>query len=155
MPDYVIASGLVACPAAGSFKVACQAASSSTSRLQVVQVDISFDSVATGAGAVAVICELVRCTGASSGGATYTPGKMTDPDSLAAVTTARINDTTDGASPTVLWGTLVYPTGLPFILQYPLGAMWASKVSDFIEWRIKPQTGFTAANYYAQMTVRE
>jgi hypothetical protein len=151
--NYGISSGLTACPAAGSFKVACQFATSANAEATVAQLDISFDSVATGAGAVAVIVALVRCTGASSGGASYTPGKVSNPDGPASEFTARINDTTDGASPTVLWETLVYPTGLPLIVQYPLGREWKSKVSDFIELRIKPQTGFTACNYDANLQV--
>lgn len=150
---YTISSGLTAAPAAGSFKVVCQAASTANAEFLVAQIDISFDSTATGAGAVAVIVEVVRCTGASSGGSTFTPGKTSNPDGPASEFTARINDTTDGSAPTVIWGTLIYPTGLPWCLQYPLGREAKSKVSDFIEWRIKPQTGFTACNYYGNLIV--
>lgn len=153
--SYSISSGLTACPAAGSVKVVAQAASTAGVQFEIPQIDISFDSTATGAGAVAVVVSLVRTTAASSGGATFTPGKLSNPDGPASNTTARINDTTDGTSPTVLWETLVYPTGLPFVLQYPLGRAWRSKVSDFIELRIKPQTGFTACNYDGNLMIEE
>lgn len=152
---FNITSGKTAASAAGAIKVCCLLSTPSTVEAAIPQIDISFDSVATGAGAVAVVVELVRYTSASAAGAAYTPQKVSNPDGPAAASSARINDTTDGGSPTILWGTLLVPTGLPFILQYPLGREWHTKVSDFIGLRITPQTGFTACNYYANLAHEE
>ena len=98
--QYSVQSGLTSI-AASTTKVACAIATGTTVRATLVGFDISFDSTATGAGAVPVRVELVRVTAASSGGVIFTP-ILWDKLQHAAVTTARINDTTDGTSPAII-----------------------------------------------------
>lgn len=149
---YSVQSGLTSL-AASTTKVACQLATGSTLTNTIIGFDISFDSTATGAGAVPIRVELVRATGASSGGSTFTPTKWYAAD-IAPVTTARINDTTDGASPTIIKSWLVSPTsGLSY--QFPLGRELQLNNSDFLELRLISQSGMTTCNYEANLDFEE
>ncbi len=68
--------------------------------------------------------------------------------------TARINDTTDGASPTVIRGWLVPPTG-GFSYQWPLGREPSMFISDFMALRITTVAGSGTPNYDATITYEE
>jgi len=139
--------------AASITQVACYIATGSTVTAKVIDLACSFDSTATGAAAVPFRVELVRVTGASSGGSTYTPVALESGDT-ASNTTARINDTTDGASPTILYSWLVSPTSGIYV-QYPLGREWQLKASDFLELRIISPSGITTCNYEASLTFQD
>lgn len=149
---YTVTSGLTSL-AASTTKVACQLATGATVNNTIRSFDVSFDSTASGAGAVPVRVELVRATGASSGGATFTPLK-TYPADVAAITTARVNDTTDGTSPTILRSWLVSPTS-GFSYQFPLGRELIMNNSDFLELRLISQAGMTTCNYEANIEFEE
>lgn len=150
--QYTVTSGLTSL-AASTTKVACQLATGTTITNAIIGFDISFDSVATGAGAIPIRVELVRATGASSGGSTLTPleWETTGP---ASITTARINDTTDGSSPTIVMSWLVSPTS-GFSFQFPLGREIKMVVSDFFELRLISQSGMTTCNYEANLHFEE
>jgi hypothetical protein len=149
---YTITSGLTSI-AASATKVACQLATPSTETAVVFSADISFDSTATGAGAIPVRVAIVRVTAASSGGTTFTPVKWRT-GQMASVCTARINDTTDGSSPTIVEEWLVPPT-LPFPYQLPLGREYVLDISDFLELRLVSQAGLTTCNYVGNLTYEE
>jgi hypothetical protein len=150
---YTVNSGLIACPAATVTKVPIQIATPATGTVTIIGLDITFDSVATGAGAVPVRVELVRYTAVGSGGTApvAAPWKKSQ---IASTTTARINDTTEGAGPSVIMGWLVSPTA-GILQQLPLGRDVELEASDFVGMRIIPQTGFTACNYNANLHLEE
>lgn len=149
---YTVTSGLTSI-AASVTKVACQLATGTTINNILRGFDISFDSVASGAGAIPVRVQIVKATGASAAGATATPGKNYPAD-IAAATTARVNDTTDGASPTILKEWLVSPTS-GFSFQFPLGREICMNNSDFLELRLVSQAGMTTCNYVANLDFEE
>lgn len=142
---YTVSSGKTAAPAAGVVKVMIQLATGAAVTNTIIGIDLTDDSTATGAGAIPSLVEVVRETGVSSGGAAATPAPWKK-GQIASGTTARINDTTDGAGPTVIWSYLVQPTGGQLI-QLPLGREIDMEASDFVAIRITPQTGFTASNF--------
>ncbi len=150
---YTATSGLVSL-AASTAKVAVGLATGSAVTATIFGWDISFDSTASGAGAISVRVALVRCTGVSStGGAAITPGPWCK-GGLAAATTARAGDTTDGASPTIIKEWLVSPTaGFSYI--FPYGKELEMAVSDFIELRVTSQAGMTAANFIGSLDIGE
>ena len=150
--QYTVQSGLTSL-AASTTKVACSIATGTTIAATIIGFDVSFDSTATGGGAVPVRVELVRVTAASSGGSTFTPvvwNKLLH----ASATTARINDTTDGTSPTIIKSWLISPT-TAFAYQFPLGREIACAHSDFFELRLISQTGMTTCNYEANLDFEE
>lgn len=149
---YVVSAQLTSLTASTT-KVACQIATGSTVNNTVIGFDISFDSTASGSGAVPVRVQLARPTAASSGGATFTPSKMYPAD-IASVTTARTNDTTAGTSPTILAEWLVSPTS-GFSYQFPLGREFVMNNSDFLELKVISQSGMTTANYSANLYFEE
>jgi hypothetical protein len=150
---YTVTSGKTAAPAAAAVKVAVQLATGAAVTNTIIGIDITDDSVATGAGAVPTLVELVRTTGASSGGAVATPAPWKK-GQIASGTTARINDTTDGAGPTVIMSWLVQPTGGQ-LMQLPLGRDVDMEASDFMEVRLTPQSGVTAYNYDVNVHIEE
>lgn len=150
---YTVSSGRTACAAAGTAKVAVQLATSTTVKNCIHGVDVTFDSTATGAGAIAALVELVRTTAASSGGATATPAPWLKSD-IAAGTTARINDTTDGTGPSVIKSWLV-PVLSGVLQQLPLGREFPMFTSDFLEVRITLLTGATACDYDVNVDIEE
>jgi hypothetical protein len=139
--------------AASTTVVAVQLATGTTVTNNLQGFDVTFDSTATGAGAVPVLVELTHNTGASSGGSTYTPTKHYIADA-AAVTTSRINDTSNGASPTIIMQFLVSPTG-GFSYQFPLGREIEMSVSDFLEVVLISQSGMTTCNYVVNVHFEE
>lgn len=148
---YTVSSGKAACPAASTVKVAASIATDSSHAATIMGADITFDSTATGMGAIPVLVELCRTTAAPSGGASATPVPWRK-GMAAANFTARINDTADGTSPTVVKSWLVSPT-YGAMQQLPLGREFDLDPSDFWELRITPQTGFTACNYDVNLDV--
>ena len=150
---FTVSTGLVALAAAAT-RVAIQLATTSTVSNTIIGFDVSFDSVATGAGAVPIRVELVREAGASNTtGTAPTPTKWYKA-TAASVTTARINDTVDGASPTIIASWLVSPTsGLSY--QFPLGRELMMDVSDFLALRLTSQTGMTTCNYECNLHYEE
>jgi hypothetical protein len=149
---YTITSGLTSI-AASTTIVACLLVTPSTESAVVIAADISFDSVATGAGAIPVRVAIVRVTGASSGGSTFTPATWTK-SGQAANCTARINDTTDGASPTILQEWLVPPT-IPYPYQLPMSREYPLAASDFLELRCISQAGMTTCHLIGSLIFEE
>jgi hypothetical protein len=149
---YTINSGKTSLAAAAT-QVACAAATGATVTNTVIGADCTFDSTATGSGAVAVLVEIVRTTGASSGGASATPAPWKK-GQIASGTTGRKNDTSDGASPTVIAGWLISPTS-GVIYQFPLGRDLEMEASDFVELRLTSQSGMTTCDYDANLHIEE
>lgn len=148
---YVVTSALTAGAAAASIKVAVGLATGAQVSCKIVQIDVTFNG--TNAAAKPVLVELVRCTGASStGGTAPTPARWTARAN--AQTTARINDTTDGASPAILAAYQVPPTS-GLVLQYPLGREFEMTVSDFFEVRITWATAETVVSYLVNVFFEE
>ncbi len=147
---YSVSSGKTAGAAAGTAKVAVQLATGAQVANKIVQIDITFDGVV--ASAVPVLVELVKATGVSSGGTAPAATKVQARGN--AQTTARINDTTDGASPTVQQSYLVPPTS-GLVLQFPLGREPEMVVSDFWEVRITWLSGQTVVNYLVNVWFEE
>jgi hypothetical protein len=149
---YSVSSGLTSL-AASTTIVACQLATSTTVTLTILGFDISFDSTATGAGAIPVRVQLARPTAASSGGATMTPTVWNKGD-LAAQATARKNDTAAGTSPTVIKEWLVSPTA-GFSYLFPQGREITMPISDFLELKLISQAGMTTCNYIGNLDLEE
>jgi len=149
---YTVSSGLTSL-AASTTRVAVQVATPSTGTNTLIGGDVTFDSTATGSGAIAVKVQIVRTTGASSGGATATPAPWKK-SQIASTTTARINDTTDGSAPSVVWEWLISPTA-GVLYQLPLGRDIDMEASDFLELRLVSQSGLTTCDYSAQLHFSE
>jgi hypothetical protein len=147
-------SGLTACAAAASVKVAIQLATGSAELLRIKQWDVMFNGTTSTEKPVKV--ELVKTTGASSGGSTYTALKVNGDAYLSATSIAsgRINDTTDGSSPTIQMGYLV-PATSGLCIQYPLGCEPAVGPSEFWEIRITLQSGAAANDYLVNVQWEE
>lgn len=150
---YSISSGKTAAAAAGTAKVAVALATGAAVTNTIMGIDVTFDSTATGAGAIAALVELVRTTAASSGGSTATPAAWKK-GQIAAATTARINDTTDGTGPSVLKSWLV-PVTSGVLQQLPLGREFDMEASDFVEVRVTLQSGATACDYDVNVDIEE
>ncbi len=140
--------------AASTTRVAVQLATPSTATNTIIGGDITFDSTATGSGAIAIKVQIVRTTGASSTSGTAPAPAPWKKGQIASTTTARINDTTDGASPTVIWEWLISPTA-GVIYQLPLGRDIDMEASDFVELRLVSQAGMTTCDYSAQLHFSE
>lgn len=143
---YSATSGQTAGAAAGSVKVAVELQTGSNEGIRIVQVDVTLNG--TSATAKPVKVELVKTTGASSGGSTYTPLKV-NADAYgvgASRTDCRINDTTDGSSPTIQQGYLV-PATSGLVQQLPLGREIFVAASEFWEVRVTWQSGETVTDY--------
>lgn len=147
---FSVTSGLTACAAAASVKVAVALATGSTIENKIVQVDVMFNGVTSTEKPVKV--ELVKTTGAPSGGSTYTPLKAQG--AAGNGTTARINDTTDGSSPTIQQAYMV-PATSGICIQWPLGREPEMKVSEFWEVRITLQSGAAANDYLCNVWFEE
>lgn len=149
---FAVNSGKVAC-ASAAVKVMVQIASTTTKTCKIIGFDVSFDG--TTATNTPILVELCRETGASStGGSAPTPARAGGDASVTSAMTARINDTTDGASPTVLGGWLVPPTS-GFSYQFPLGREVTMVISDFIALRCTTVAGSGTPNYDATLWYEE
>jgi hypothetical protein len=141
---FTVNSGKTAC-ASAALKVAVQIASTSTKTCKIVAVDCTFDG--TTATNTPILLEMVRETGASNtSGTAPTPVLAGGDASVTSSMTARINDTVDGASPTVLNGWLIPPTS-GFSYQWPLGREITLKISDFVAARVTTVAGSGTPNY--------
>lgn len=148
---YSVTSGVTATAAAATVKVAIQLATPSTQSMVLVGLDVS----CTGAASAGTwLVELCHETGASSGGSTYTPNKYGVDQSKAALTTARINDTTDGASPTILQAWEVSNAGV-FSYLWPLGRELFTTVSSWLAIRVTVPSGGATGSYLASAIFEE
>ena len=150
MPLFVVQAG--AASPSNSTKVPCQIATTSTKTCKIVAFDISFDGVTAAATPIEV--QIARATGASSGGSSFTPLLVSADTSATSSTTARVNDTTAGSSPTKLASWYVAPTS-GFSYQWPLGREIQCKISEFYELKIVTVTGSGTPNYQAQLWFEE
>lgn len=150
---YTVSSGRTAAAAAGTAKVAAALATGAAVKNSIIGIDVTFDSTATGAGAISALVELVRTTAASSGGAVATPAPWLKGD-IASLTTARINDTTDGTGPSVIKSWLI-PVLSGVLQQLPLGREFPMFTSDFLEVRVTLLTGATACDYDVNVDIEE
>lgn len=129
---YTVTGG--AAGAVGAVKVMAQLATGASVDHVITELDVTMDG--TSASATPVTVDVALETGASStGGSAYTPNKWGNPGGRAAATTARINDTTDGATPTVQKTFYVPPTA-GIIIQSPLDREKATGVSGYTAFRI-------------------
>lgn len=150
---YSVNSGLTSI-ANSITKVLAQIATPSTSDCTVIAFEVTFDGPPpSGSTNAPAKLELVRTTAASSGGSTATPAKWMK-DRAAAQSTARINDTSDGTSPTVLKGWEI-PSGGGYADKFPLGREFELGVSDFWELRLVTPSGWTTQNYEANIDIEE
>lgn len=106
-----------------ALKTACQIATPSTTRAEVIEWSLSFNG--TNASAVPVLVQLNRQTSAGTGGVSATPSAqdLADPASIIVGLTGPTGATWTG-EPTA--GTIIYadyytPVGLGPFVQYPLG----------------------------------
>jgi len=145
MPSvFTVNSGKVAA-ASAALKVAVQIASTATKTCKIIGVDFTFDGA--DATKTPILCEMVRETGVSAtGGSAPTPVLAGGDASVTSAMTARINDTGDGAGPTVICGWLVSPTS-GFSYQWPLGREISLKISDFVAARVTTVAGSGTPNY--------
>lgn len=126
---YVVTA--TAALAAATAKTAIQLATNTTNVNVITAIDITFDGVS--ASAVPVLVQIGKPTAAGSGGSAFTP-LVVGPTAVAAAagTTARVNDTTPGASFVVYKQWYIPPTS-GFSIQFPLGREGAMRVSEFFE----------------------
>jgi hypothetical protein len=149
--QYSVTSGVTATAAANTAKVAIQLATPSTQSAEMVALDVS----CTGAASAGTwLVELVRETGVSSGGSTYTPLKYGADQGKAALTTARINDTTDGAGPTIVQAWEVSNAGA-FSYLWPLGRELYIPVSTWLAVRVTVPTGGATGSYLVNCVIEE
>lgn len=157
--QYSVTSGLVSIAASVTGKVGISLACGTTVAATLIAMDISFDGVATGAGAIPIRVQLCRTsTVSSTTGAAATPSPY---NSLlhAAVTTARIGDTVGGTlSPNTAQGIahewLVSQNG-GMSYQWPLGREFDIPHSGFAELRLTTQAGMTTCNYVCNWIFEE
>lgn len=147
---YTVTTGKVVSPSNLS-KVAVQLATASGVTSTVTGFDVGFDG--TTGTATPLVVELVRTSGASSGGTTATLQQEYG-KTRTAQTTARINDTTDGASPTVIRSWPINPT-TSFSYQWPLGRCPELDGSSYLEFRITTVAGSGTPNYWLTAAVEE
>ena len=148
---YSVTSGKTAGAAAGSVKGAVALATGAQVRAAIIQIDITLNGI--NAAAKPVLVELVKTTTAPSGGSAYTPLKNRA-GGRDAQTTARINDTTDGSSPTIQQGYLV-PATSGVIQQIPLGREIELGVSEFWEVRVTWASAETVTDYLVNVWFEE
>lgn len=150
MALFVVQAG-AAC-GSNTTKVACQIATTSTKPCILVAFDISFDG--TTATNTPIQVQIASPTAAGSGGSTFTPLLIGAESGATSSTTARINDTTAGASPSLFAAWYVPPTS-GFSYQWPLGREIDLLISDFLELKIVTVTGSGTPNYLANLWFSE
>lgn len=152
MALYTVNSGTTAAAAASTAKVAIQLATGSGVTAKLVGVSVSFNGA--DASKTPATVEIVKETGASSGGAAGTMTQVGGGATRTAQATARINDTTDGSSPTVLDGWLVSPTAA-FAYQWPLGREIEIGASSYLAVRVTSGTAGAAVSYNVTAYIEE
>lgn len=149
---FTVNTGSVASPSAAT-KVCVQLASTSTKTCKITGFDITFDG--TDATKTPILVTFARETGVSStSGSAPTPVLAGGDASVTSAMTARISDTTDGASPTVICGWFVSPTS-GISIQFPLGREISLKISDFVALRVTTVAGSGTPNYSAVVWFEE
>lgn len=139
--------------ASNALKVALQIATGSGVACRLAQFEVSFDGADS--TKTPILVELVAETGASStGGAAVTPTQVGGHPLRTAQFTARGNDTTDGASPTVLERWYVSPTS-GIVIQYPLGREPVVPASSYLALRVTTVTGSGTPDYAASALIEE
>lgn len=150
MAVYVVNTGKTAVVSNG-LKIAVQVATGAGITCKLVQWDVSFDGA--DATKTPIRVELVKTTGASSGGAagtfTQVQGKTRTVQA-----SCRTNDTSDGSSPTVLAAWEVSPTS-GMSMQYPLGREVEMDASSYLEIRITTVTASGTPNYDVNVWIEE
>ena len=146
MALFVIQAG--AASGSAATKVANQVASTSTKPCIIVGLDITFDG--TTATNTPIEMQLSSPTAAGSGGSTFTPLLVSAESSATSSCTARVNDTTAGASPSLYAAYYVPPTS-GFVYQFPLGREVDLLISDFLEWKVVTVSGSGTPNYRGQI----
>lgn len=147
---YVVTSGSSA--VSTSLKVMCALATGTTVTNELIAWDVTQNGALNATTAASQV-DFQKTTTASSGGATATPNKFGAQADLAAQTTARVNDTTNGSTPTTYFSFFV-PVVSGISYQYPLGREWTMTTSQFTGVAI---TGATAvsANYICNVYFSE
>jgi hypothetical protein len=148
--QYSVTSGVAATATATTIKVAIQLATPSTQSMVLIGFDVSCTGAAT---AGTWLVELVHETGVSSGGSSYTPLKYGVDQSKAALTTARINDTSDGSGPAIQQAWEVSNSGV-FSYLWPLGRELFTTVSSWLAIRVTVPSG-GATGYYVANAIYE
>lgn len=139
---FVITSGSAA--VATTLKVMAQMATGTALDNVMLGWDV-YQNGALNATTAASQVDVQRQSGVSSGGATFTPNRLNPITPHAAATTVRINDTTNGATPTTLFSLFV-PVVSGISYQYPLGRELAMTASSWLAFCITGATG-VSANY--------
>lgn len=149
---FTVNTGAVASPSAAT-KVMVQLATTATKACKIVGFDITFDGVDS--TKTPALITFARETGASSvSGAAATPVLAGGDAAITSNMTARISDTTDGATPTVIAGWYIPPTS-GFSYQFPMGREISMKISDFVALRITTVAGTGTPNYNATVWFEE
>lgn len=142
-PLYIVSSGVQALTG-GVAKIGIQLATATGVINRWTQCDITFDSA--NSANTPCKCELVKTTSVSASGTTATLQPMNSEarSKGTASTTARIGDTTDGGSPTIL-ATWFVPVVAGQIFQLPLGRELTMEGNMFYELRLNAPQGVNAA----------
>lgn len=141
-----------AASASSAAKVAIQLATASGVTSKLIALTISFNGV--DASRTPPLVEIVKETGASSGGAAGTLNQ-TGGLTRTAQTTARINDTTDGAGPTVIDGGY-FPSTSWGVWQFPLGREgYDIPASGYLAIRVTTVTAGGTPQYQIVATIEE
>lgn len=144
--QYGITTGSTALVAATA-KTVIEVATGTSMAPEWVSFDVSFNG--TSATAVPVLCEIVSYT-ATGTGTTFTPKRVGAATGVA-ISTAKINDTVEPSTPTVLMAWFVPPTS-GFSYQWPLGRELMEPVSSFYGLRL---TAPAVVNYVANVVFEE
>lgn len=145
--QFSITTGSTALVAATA-KTAIELATGAAVANQWIQLDVTFNG--TTATAIPVTVEIVRYT-ATGTGTTYTPNKIGPAQDVAAGTTAKINDTVEPSTPTILLAWFVSPTsGVTW--QFPLSREVAMINSQFLGVRL---TAPAIVNYLCNLIIEE
>lgn len=128
---YSVTSGSIALSAATA-KTIIELAAGSAVSADLVQASVSFDAATAAAG---IVVELVRFTTTGTGTG-YTPLKYNDAaQMMASVVTAKVNDTVEPGTPTVVESYFVPNTAGQF-WQLPLGRELVLPPSGFLGLRV-------------------
>lgn len=130
---YVVTSGSTGLTA-NTIKVPVLLYTGAAASCVITQTDVTFNGVT--ATDVPVQFEIATTSGSSSGGSIVTPTQIGLSTRVASQTVARINDTTEGGSPSVKAAWFIPPTS-GMSIQYPLGREPALPPSTFMEFRVR------------------
>lgn len=135
---YSVTAGALAF-AAATAKTGIEMATGATVTFRIASISFFFDNSAVGNNAK---CEIVRYTTTGTG-TTYTPLKLNgEAQNKAAISTAKVNDTVEPGTPTVL-ETFWIPLSGGMVIPWPLGREPYQPVSGFVGLRV---TSATAIN---------